>query len=288
MRYLLILALFLVLLLSGCAGLPDLLFNSGNVSIQQAGLLVIDAESPDALVRVDYQPEIRIGRTENILFDIENKNNFDLDNVVLTIYDSCIFTGDTSNTINKIKANRSATFSLKLTAGNVSFDRDCNVKFKLSYSTQYSLFQDIVVLSKSEYEQRETAGTLKDIPIQFSSPSSPLRISLSLSGEQPFITGEKYYMSLDYTNAGSGFVEVNGGDIKITPPSNVNSFACDNDYDNSLILNKKLTFVSNRASTSTCHFTAFTSQPMDIKSLTITASYKYVLYNSILIKVKRK
>jgi hypothetical protein len=315
MRYLLILA---VVLVSLCTGLPEIPFiNSGNTSIQQAGLLIIDAESPDAFVRVDYQPEVITGRPENILFDIENKNNFNLENVDLTIYDPCVFTGDTTKNIGEIKANRSATFSLKLTAGNTDLDKDCNVKFKLSYNTSYSLFQDIAVLSQSEYEQREAAGTLNDIPIQSSSPSSPFKISLTLLGEQPFINGEKYYMSINYANIGSGFIEVKKYDIGIATPTNIKDFTCSDDYISTssasasassggfsggasgrpigvvgqlpnFILNKDLIFISNRAPTSTCTFTASTSQPMDIKSLTITASYKYVLYNSILIKVKRK
>jgi hypothetical protein len=307
MRYLLILA---VILVSLCTGLPEIPFiNSGNTSIQKAGLLIIDAESPDAFVRIDFQPEIKTGRPENILFDIENKNNFNLENAVLTIYDPCVFTGDTTKNIGDIKANRSATFSLKLTAGNIDLDKDCDVKFKLSYNTEYSLFQDIAVLSQSEYEQREAAGTLNDIPIQSSSPLSPFKISLTLLGEQPFITGEKYYMSIDYANIGSGFIEVKKYDIGIATPANVNDFSCSDDYISTssssglpgfsggssssssnfdLVLNKDLIFISNRAPTSTCTFTASTSQPMDIKSLTITASYKYVLYNSILIKVKRK
>jgi hypothetical protein len=272
-----------------CAGLPEIPFlNSGNASIQQGGLLIIDAESPDVFVRVDYQQEVKTGRPEEMLFVLENKNNFDLKDVHLTIYDPCVFTGNTEKDAGEIKANRSATFSLKLTAGNVDMDKDCNVKFKLNYNTSYSLFQDIAVLSQSEYDQRETAGTLKNIPIQYSSPSSPLKITINLLGEQPFVTGEKYYMSIDYANTGSGFIEVDKGDITITAPSNVNGFACDNDYDSSLTLNKDLIFANNRASTSTCHFTTFTSQPLDIKSLTITARYKYVLYNSIIIKVKRK
>jgi hypothetical protein len=361
MRYLLILA---VILVSLCAGLPEIPFiNPGNTSVQQAGLLIIDAESPDAFVRVDFQPEIKTGRSENILFDIENKNNFNLENVDLTIYDPCVFTGDTTKNIGEIKANRSATFSLKLTAGNTDLDKDCDVKFKLSYNTEYSLFQDIAVLSQSEYEQREAAGTLNNIPIQSSSPSSPFKISLSFSGKQPFITDENYRINLDYYNIGNGVLEVKN--ITIINPENLKDFSC-NDYKSTTIncmpirecvpiptdsevieqcelgamtctwfieetdcknqagcywdgtvcrgtatqcssindrqtcnkqigcewsnfyLTRSLNFIGNRATGSSCSFTTTTIQPLDIKSLTITASYKYVLYNSILIKVKRK
>jgi len=76
-------------------------------------------------------------------------------------------------------------------------DKDCKVKFRIEYDAENSLFQDIAVLSKAEYEQREVSGTLYNIPIQSFYPDSPLRISLSFSEAQPFMENEKYYLHLD-------------------------------------------------------------------------------------------
>ena len=285
MRYLLILAIVLVSL---CAGLPEIPFlNPGNVTVQKAGILIIDSESPDVFIRAEPIPtEVKARRNVNVFFELRNKNNYDLKNVNFTVYDPCLFTGDLEKNISEIKANRTYSFSLKWTAGSTEFDRDCNVKFRILYDAEYSLFQDIAVLSQSEYEQREVAGTLNNIPIQSSFPDSPLRISLSFSDTQPFMENEKYYMIIDYTNVGSGLVEVKERDIRIQTPTNINNFYC-SDYDSNLALKEKLNFIGNRAPTSTCNFNTTTTQTMDIKSLSITARYKYILDSSILIKVKR-
>ena len=158
MRYLLILAIVLVSL---CTGLPEIPFiNPGNTSVQKAGVLVIDQESPDIFVSVNAIPtEVKAGRDINVFFDLRNKNLYDLKNVNLTVYDPCIFTGDMGKYIDYIRANRTVSFSLKWTADQTDLDKDCNVKFRVSYDAESSLFQDIAVLSKSEYEQREVAGT---------------------------------------------------------------------------------------------------------------------------------
>jgi hypothetical protein len=284
MRYLLILAIVLVSL---CAGLPEIPFiNPGNATVQKAGMVIIDEESPDVFITAEAIPtEVKAGRNVNIYFELRNKNNFDLKNVNLLVYDSCIFTGETEKNIDVLKANRSVRWSLKLTAGSTDLDKNCNVKFRVKYDAEYSMFQDIAVLTQSEYEQREVSGTLNSIPIQSSFPETPLKISLSFSDTQPFINNENYYMNLDYYNKGNGFIEVEKGNITIKTPSNIKDFSC-SDY-NDLALNRSLKFIENRAASSTCSFTTNSSQQLDIKSLSITARYKYMLDNSILIKVKR-
>jgi len=350
MRYLLLLTLFSVILFSLCAGLPEIPFiNPGNTSVQKAGVLIIDSESPDVFIEVNAIPtEVKAGRNINVFFELRNKNLYDLKNISLTVYDPCIFTGDMGKYIDNIGANRTVSFSLKLTAGSTDLDKDCNVKFRVTYDAEYSLYQDIAVLAQSEYEQREVTGTLNNIPIQSSYPESPLKISVSFSDNQPLMENEKYYLHLDYRNVGSGIVNVGSSGITIKTPDNVKDFSCSGydltqacsgtskpcnsfkdasscdkqrgclwhehhvegfcagtsddciDFDIStcghqigcswtqiLSINRTLNFVGNRASSSTCSFTTTTTQEMDIKSLTITARYKYMLDNSILIKVKR-
>jgi hypothetical protein len=271
-----------------CTGLPEIPFiNPGNTSVQKAGVLIIDSESPDVFIEVNAIPtEVKAGRNINVFFELRNKNLYDLKNVNLTVYDPCIFTGDMGKYIDNIGANRTVSFSLKWTAGQADLDKDCNVKFRVSYDAEYSLYQDIAVLSKTEYEQREVSGTLHSIPVQSSFPDSPLRISLSFSEAQPFMENEKYYLHLDYRNVGGGVVNVEEKAITIKVPENVKDFSC-SDYDSNLANKEALNFITNRASTSTCSFTTTTTPTMDIKSLSISAGYKYMLDSSIIIKVKR-
>ena len=328
MRYLLILA---ILAISMCTGLPEIPFiNPGNTSIQKSGIITVDTESPDVFIRAEFIPsEVKGGRPASIFFELKNKNTFNLKNITLFVYDSCIFSGNTTKTIDELKINRSIQWSWSWKAGNTSLDKDCKVKFRVTYDAEYSIFQDIAVLSSSEYQLKEVEGTLGDVPIQISSTESPFKVTLSFSDKQPFIENENYYLNLDYYNSGIGVIDFKA--LTITTPDNVENFNC-SDYNyktkaelctlffkskpgdfwysfcdanhdgivdindiillggvmsNTLNINRKLTFVKNRAAGSVCSFTTKTSQPMDIKSLTITASYKYILDNSILMRVKR-
>lgn len=289
MRYLLLLVVILVLLVAGCSGLPDLstlLSGGSNANVSAPGTLTID--SPDLSVNVQAtSTEVKAGRDVDLLFELENKNTYSLENVNLSVYDPCIFTftGDSGKSVSELKAGRSLSFSLKLTAGSTDLDKVCNLKFMVTYNAESSLFQDVAVLTKSEYDQRDVAGTLNNIPIQSSFPPSPLKVSLAFSDKQPFIDNENYYMYLNYYNTGSGVLEVNSGDITISIPENIKDFSCA-DYNN-FVLNKPLSFVGGRAGSSTCSFTTTASQPMDIKSLSLTSRYKYILDNSISITVKR-
>jgi hypothetical protein len=277
-------------MISLCTSLP--FFGQTNETNQtQIGILKINTDSPDALIRVEAIPsEVKSGRSETITFEIQNLNSYDLKNVNINVYDPCVFTGETSRTIDIIKSNVTSKFSWTWKTEKSDIDQNCNVKFKLDYETSNSggssYSQDIAVLSDTEYQARETAGTLNQIQIKSSYPNSPFRISLKFSDDQPFLNGENYYMYMDYTNAGKGFLDVKS--VTINVPTNLNGFSC-KDYNGgtTLTLNKVLNFVGNKASTSTCSFTASTSGPISILPLLITTDYKYSVYDAVSIKVKR-
>lgn len=344
MRCLLFLAIFSVIIISLCAQLPGLpFFQANQTQVSQVGVVIIDSESPDALIRVEaIPPEVKSGRSITMYFEIQNKNPYDLRNVNVEVYDPCVFTGDFSKFIDIIKANRSIRWPFTWKVEKMNLDKDCNIKFRISYETNNSYFQDIAVLSEAEYQQRELEGTLQQVPVRFSYPNSPFKISLKFSDDQPLINNESYYMYIDYTTVGSGFLNINS--VAINVPNNVKDFSC-KDYsltkicygapsscnsfgmadcenqrgcnynyefeicrgtpspctefdasncDNQigckiqdvLSLNRTLNFVGNRASTSTCSFKTMISQPMQILSLVLTTSYKYILDNSISVRVK--
>ncbi len=365
MRYLPLLAIVLVSL---CTGLPEIpFFNPGNSTSVGSGTLIIDSESPDLFISLDAVPnEVKSGRSANLMFELRNKKSYPLENINLTIYDTCIFTtDDEKNYIKEIKANGTKTINIKLTAEDTELDKTCNIKFRVDYQAENSFYQDIAVLSKDEYEQREISGTLGNVPVQQNFPYSPLLISLSISDKQPFMENEKYYLTIDYRNVGSGIIYI--GNITMLTPPNIKDVDCNNDYKlgassttsgscfgipfscyafedpssceeqpgcvwnrnmgaclgtytgppgpptscegldqtdcNSITgcrweiktsykdifyLARTLRFIGNRAQTSTCSFTTTTTQPINIKSLALTASYKYALDNSISIRVRVK
>jgi len=293
MKYFLILTIILVVMISLCTSLP---FEIPGLTSDQSnqtqptgrGIFIIDAGNPDAYIIVEaIPPEVKSGRSITVSFEIDNKNSYDLKNINIDVYDPCVFTGEFSKSIDVIKGNRTSLWSWIWKTEKTDIDKNCNVKLRIEYEADNTYYQDVAVLSESEYQLREIEDTLKQIPVQFSYPNSPFRVSLKFSDEQPLLNNENYYMYIDYTNIGGGFLDVKS--VTINAPSNIKDISC-KDYtgDTTLTLNRiPLNFVGNRASTSTCSFTATTSEPVKISSLTLTSSYKYSVDGVIPIKVRK-
>jgi hypothetical protein len=287
MKILMLSTLLLIVSTSMCAylsgiELPELLSPD---QVQQASINTVVAENPDVFLRIETtKSEIKAGRDMQIMFEITNKQAYDLKNVVLEAYDHpCFGEGEfiknDCGTDGTIKANRSCVWTWKWTSKSLDIDTNCPIKFRTSYDAEYSFYQDIAVLSEDEYFQREAEGTLKDIPVQSSYTSSPLDISIRFSEEQPFLENQKnYYMYIDYYNNGNGLF----GDTSITinAPNNIKNLNC---YG----FSGSLTFIKGKANPTTCSFDTGGTTTIDIRSLSITAKYKYVLYNSISLRVNR-
>lgn len=292
MRYFLILTIFLVVMISLCTGLPFEIpglpfFNQTNQTQQGVGLVIVNTKSPDMYIRVEAIPsEVKSGRSMAVNFQIENKNAYDLKNITVDVYDPCVFIGEFSKSIDVIKGNRTSLWSWTWKTEKTDIDKNCNVKFRVEYEADNTYYQDIAVLSESEYQVREQQGTLNQVPVDFSYPNSPFRISLKFSDNQPLLNNENYYMYIDYTNSGGGLLDVKS--VTINAPDNIKNISCKDYSGTTLTLNRiPLNFVGGRASTSTCSFTSNTSEPLKISSLTLTTSYKYSIDDVIPIKVRK-
>jgi len=295
MKKILFLTVFLILLTSLCTDFPVIeIPGLPSDNIQQTGITnVVSSENSDLSLSVDTSSSnVKSGRTIQMLFEIKNKQTYELKNVAIEIYDNPCFKNEEnkykfSKDLGTIKADQSKMWSSKLTADKVDFQKKCPIKFKTSYEANYSFYQDIAVLPSTEYYQKEADGTLRSIPLASSSTSSPFKIEITFGEPQPFLAGqtEPYYMYINYYNNGQGMFE--DLSTKISPSGNIN-LNCAPVYDSSFNLNKTshpITFIRNRATPTTCSFTTKTVPTMDIKSLSLTASYKYVLDNSISITV---
>jgi hypothetical protein len=286
MRHVAILAILSVLSLSMCTGMPDMDFFGGNVS--EAGFTTIESGSQNLFMAVEVVPsQVKSGRSVTLRFSIQNNNPYDIEDVSISVYDMCVFTGESSKDLGDIKANRSAEETIKLESSEIDLDRQCDIKFMISYNAQQVFTQDFAVLSASEYEQMELAGTIGTIPVSSFSQSGPLTVTMRLSDEQPLVDGEEYYLYIDYYSSGEGVIEVGSGDIAIHKPSSISDFECDDYYSSSLKISKSLSFVSGRAQNSVCSFTAESSSPMTIGTMTVTADYSYKVYGSVPILVER-
>jgi len=291
MKYLLLMAIVLISLCTDIPNFPDIPFFNNPI---QPGTSGIEISNGDIYVNVNALPsEISGGGDVVLYFQITNKANYDLEDVSLILYDTCVFEGDQPEPIGDLRSNRTITRSSTLTSQPVTLSRDCNIKFALSYKGKFTFYQDVVVLTQSEYNIRLLDGTLHNIPIKTSSSSSPLQISLTFSEEQPLLENTNVNAQINYAYTGNGFIDVGAGGVKINLPSpsnlevlEVSGKYCTGDYNSSLSLVNKLKFINKRASPTTCTFEAKASQIIDIKLLTITADYTYTIDGSVPVRVK--
>lgn len=277
-----ILAVSLTVLVSGCiANFPF---------VQQASLAnpTVTSETQDLVLKAEAVPlEVRSGKKLDLYFELDALK--DLKNISFAVTDSCLFSGDTGGFENlELKANRSKDFKLSLTAGIMSFDTNCLIRFRASYNATLVAAQDIIVLDDVEFLNEQRTGKINERQPNFASTDNPLQIAFSFSNSQPFENDIDEFMYMDYS-AGSGLEKLSKGSVQFTSPNNV-KIVCD-DYTmegNKFTLNRDLVFIDGRAKKSTCKMTTGAQQPVDSKSLQITANYLYAVDNSINVKIKAK
>jgi len=294
MKYLLLLLLPIVLI-SLCSLLPELPLPV------QPEIFTTDIGSPDIFIKVEtISSVIKGGREAQIYFELRNKQSYDLRNVTLSVYDrpcfdiaanSGKFEKDNCGSSGTLKANQTCLWFWRWESTASDIDRQCLIKFSTSYEATNSVFQDIAVLPKSEYIQREMEGTLQDVPIQSTSAKGPLKVYLTFSEQQPLMAEKgkslEYSMFINYNNIGNGLVEKTDDEpfIKLTVPNNIENLECDGYSGNEL--ENPPTFIKGRAVSTDCSFNTKDDVPaMDIKSLGIDINYTYVIYNSIPLTVK--
>ena len=283
MKTWLLFALLFIILVSGC-------IQTGNVQKAQFGVSEITTNT-DLRIKTSTSTETKSGRNITVSFELENKRDTELSNVNLNVYDMCIFQGEDIFSKDILRANRTEFWRWEWIAGETDFPRDCEVKYRLTYENQIFTSQDIAVLPQSEFTQRQDSGTLGEISINSQSSDAPVSISVSFSESQPFVDGEEFFMYIDISNTGDGFVDqINSGDLSIEFTSNVKDISCNyyTESEGKFVSNRPLRFVNNKAPRTTCSFTATAQKPVDIQNLVITARYKYILDNSFIVKVLPK
>ena len=300
MKKLLPLLLFSVVLVSLCSDFPIQLPNLplSNLPSQTQGVATIDSGSPDLFVNVQtLSSEIKSGRSLQVFFEMRNKQNYDLDSVDLEVYDHPCFEEGNNFIKNDcghsgtLKANQSCAWSWRWnsTEGS-SDDRTCSIKFRVNYEAGNSIFQDIAVLSQSEYDQREADGTLQNVPIQSTYAKGPLQVSLTFSEPQPFISNQEgYNMFINYNNVGDGLFadEEKDIDLSLTVPDNMENLNCDHysGSDKLRLDSSSLKFIKGRSVPTICTFSTPEIPTMSIRSMKIEIGYKYTLYDSFPITV---
>src|SRR3972149_6760047 len=156
------------------------------VSAQQASVIIEDDSQTDLFIKAEAIPaEVRSGRNLDMVFEVRNKRADTVRNITLLAYDQCLFSGDNTKTFVEIRPNEPKRWSWKWLAGDVNVRRDCNIGFKVDYEADFYRTQTLSVLTESEYNQRESAGTLDSVPRSSSTSSNPIDILFSFSQNLP-------------------------------------------------------------------------------------------------------
>ncbi len=258
----------------------------------------------DLYYKVDVYPsEVYAGDTVKIRFGISSEK--DLENVKVEIVDPCLFsvngnTRSNDNNDNIVKdlqnlhkgMKKTATF--ELTAGNVELETTCKIKFRITYDSYIKLVQDVVVLSDTEYKQREESGTLGEIEISSSKEPSSVEAELSFSEPQPFKENRNIQIYIKYVNVGNGRIDkIEKDSITIFFPKNLEVSQC-NGYQkyqksgNQWKLSKELIFYEGETEKNSCTAKTKANIPLDSGKLVIEGKYKYVIEDTINIKILRR
>lgn len=273
------LAAALVIVASGCTG------QGGDDVIKQ--ILKIDIVSggvEDINIRAEMPEFARPNKDFNM--HILVTPGVPINNLDISFYDKCggLFTAKDNDNFKEsfIESNRTKTYETTYTMGTTQVDK-CTVRFKTAYTSNMTLSQGVIVLTETEWFEREQKGTRTDITAAVYSTTNPLRITTSFSQGQPLIEQATVKMYLDYSDAGTGVIRnLKAGDVKIKLPGNLELISCD-DYKSEggfLVLNKEKIFINKKTSRSTCEFKTKASQAIDSRPVFVEAIYGYEIDSS--------
>lgn len=285
MKNILILSVILVLSISGCINL------SGQKAGFEMGTSTVDADDLSLSIKA-VPTEVKSGRSMSLTFTLQSKEN-DLKDVSVNAYDICSFTADkTEENITSMKQLTERKWSWKFILGETDFAKDCEIKLRASYKSNLLLTQDVISMSESEYYARGELGTLSELTVNSQTSTNPLKISLSFSDEQPFITGEEQKMYVHYSYSGDGYID-KLDDVNITVPDFIASIEC-NGYelvtqdngDRYLTQTREIKFSNKEAASTTCTFsTDVGSEPIKTGKISLTATYIYKFDESLIVKI---
>jgi hypothetical protein len=278
----------LLLLVASVVAVSGCIANFGGTQNAEFSILPVITSTQDLILKGEAVPqEVRSGKDLEMAFEIDALR--DLRGISFAVTDSCLFSGD-SGTFERqeLKANRSTSFRMTMTAGGTDLGIGCRIKFKTAYSSTLLAKQDIIVLDDAEFIDEQRTGGIGAKSPKFDSTSNSLQVSFAFSDPQPFENDVNEFMYIDYSNVGPGILDsLKAGSVQFTAPSNV-KMTCD-DYaaqGNSFVLNRDLTFMEGRAKKSTCKLLTKANQPSDLETLQITANYNYMIENEFDVKIK--
>lgn len=292
-KYLAIIAVILLVFISGCVDLVgegDLARFMGIGEPEDIAVEEVSVSVDPVLYTVDS------GRDNTIFFDVENKGNMTLEDVEFTIFDLPYFSSDEEKTywdLGDMEPGRTESWEWGFTADEVDSERTSNIRYRLNYGSEAYAEHSVTVLSYDEYLTRQEEGVL-DVDLRYGKKDTSVDVVLGFSEEQPFVDEDEILLTMFFKDVGDGFVEgdnLDEGDVTLSYPDEFLNLQgdCQGVMDGGggeLDLDEDLYFYQGETSEVSCRFEVETDEDIAEGMFEIEAEYTYILDDSLTLTVE--
>ena len=235
-----------------------------------------------------YPTEVYENKNTSLYFSVSNNGDTTVNNFDLMFTDLCEFNGGSlEKKIDELKPGDYEEWDWDLNAKETNTEKLCTLRYDMSYEGSSTALYDIAAISENEQQKLLRENKIEEIKLNYFKTKSPIDIDISLSKEQPILEDSSFYLYVDLTNVGGGYIEkIEKGHASIKYPDFLELENCD-DYDSNGNLNTDLKFVKGKAKRSTCKFKVKKGTVIsEIGRFEIKVNYKYMYHKTINVKIK--
>jgi len=228
-----VLALFLILLVSGCAGMPDIfsgLIPGGN-KVNKTEL------SPDLIIiqnlNVIPNPPIYAGDTFTVSFEVKNQDDLnEVNNVGYTLFDSGLCNWQTGDSVSgsvsggKLSPLQTELYQWTFLAPDnnliAHLSATCPIRFKVTYAYQSNSSADVDIISIDRLNQLQRTGTAPSFTPSNVVGRGPVKIYFTFGSEMPVRSGNKLSVFINVVDKGTGlYGDILPNSLSIAFPSDL-------------------------------------------------------------------
>lgn len=232
-----VLALFLVLLISGCAGMPDIFgLGGGGSNVNKTEL------SPDLVIiqniNVIPNPPIYAGDTFTVSFEVKNQDDLNgVNDVKYSLFDSGLCNWDSGdNTSGSVSGGKLVPLQTELYQWTFKapdnnliahLPAKCPIRFKVNYTYESNSSVDVDIISTERLKQLQRAGNTPSFTPSNVVGRGPIKIYFTFGSEMPVRSGNTLSVFINVVDKGSGlYGTIPSGDLSITFPLDLTDPNC--------------------------------------------------------------
>jgi hypothetical protein len=302
-----IISMLLILMISGCVGMPDI---SGILGGSQKSK--VKEQPPDVIVIQNVNtlpaPPINAGDQFSISFEVNNQEEErDVEYVAYKLLDSGLCTWNSSSPKEDTFTKNGEVFVPKQTefvewtfdtpnAADLAYiSSKCPVRFKVNYTFEAISEIEVDVISQLKYSQLQQSGEFKTFTPTLTIGRGPIKIYMEFGATQPIKTGTTLPVYITVQDKGTGlYSEIPKESLIIKVPEDFegdcgdrfNDFFIDGDtkkYNNS----QPIMMIGRKSPTFRCSFTTPTSVSVEkIFNIDASLNYTYDLTKQVDVGIK--